>query len=41
MGCGKSTSMAGVKKQQLLEHVARSMRSAPVRDLEVEYFLYD
>jgi hypothetical protein len=25
----------------LLEHVARSMRSAPVRDLEVEYFLYD
>ena len=25
----------------LLEHVVQSMQSAPVRDLEVEYFLYD
>ena len=29
------------RTRMLLEHVARSMRSAPVRDLEVEYFLYD
>ena len=29
------------RTRMLLEHVVQSMQSAPVRDLEVEYFLYD